>query len=53
LAIFYYNSGNYTDAFDNIIKASSLNPQLSEVWYNLGVLYEMCKQPEEAKIAYK
>ena len=52
LAIFYYNNGNYTDAFDNIIKATTLNPQMSEIWYNLGVLYEKCKQPEEALIAY-
>jgi tetratricopeptide (TPR) repeat protein len=26
LAIFYYNTGNYTDAFENIIKATTLNP---------------------------
>lgn len=25
---------------------------MSEIWYNLGVLYEKCKQPEEALIAY-
>ena len=23
-----------------------------EVWYNLGILYEKCKQPEEGLIAY-
>jgi len=23
-----------------------------EIWYNLGILYEKCKQPEEALIAY-
>lgn len=52
LAIFFYNTGNYTDAFENIIKATTLNPQMSEVWYNLGVLYEKCRQPDEALIAY-
>lgn len=52
LAIFYYNNGNYTDAFDNIIKATTLNPAMSEIWYNLGVLYEKCKQSDEALIAY-
>jgi len=52
LAIFYYNTGNYTDAFENIIKATTLNPQMQEVWYNLGILYERCRQPEEALIAY-
>jgi len=25
---------------------------MSENWYNLGILYERCNQPEEAKIAY-
>jgi len=52
LAIFHYNTSNYTDAFENIIKATTLNPQMSEVWYNLGVLYEKCRQPDEALIAY-
>jgi len=52
LAIVYYKNGDYSDSFENIIKATSLNTFKSEIWYNLGVLYEKCKQPEEALIAY-
>jgi hypothetical protein len=26
---------------------------MSEIWYNLGVLYEFCKQPNEAMLAYQ
>jgi len=26
LAIYYYNTGIFTDAFENIIKATTLNP---------------------------
>ena len=28
------------------------NPYMSAVWYNLGTLYESCKQPPDAKDAY-
>lgn len=52
LAIVYYKNGDFSDSFENIIKATSLNTLKPEIWYNLGVLYEKCKQPEEALIAY-
>lgn len=52
LAIVYYNNSNYTESFNNIIKSTTLNPSISEIWYNLGILYEKCSQPEEAMIAY-
>lgn len=47
-----YQQGNYTESFENIIKATTLKPELYEIWYNLGMLYEKCNQPEEAIIAY-
>jgi len=53
LAYFYYQEGKYKETFNNIIKATALKPELYEVWYNLGILYERCKQPEEALIAYE
>ena len=45
-------ANNFTDAFDNIIKASVKDPNIREIWYNLGILYERCKQQDEALIAY-
>jgi glucose repression mediator protein len=53
LAIVYYHNSEYSDSFENIIKATSLNTLKPEIWYNLGVLYEKCKQPDEAIIAYQ
>ena len=53
LAIVYYKNGDYTDSFENIIKSTSLNTLKHELWYNLGILYEKCKQPEESLIAYQ
>jgi len=43
----------FKDSFDAIIKASTLKPDLCEIWFNLGILYEKCNQPEEANIAFQ
>ena len=40
LGIVYYKNGDYSDSFENIIKATSLNTFKLEIWYNLGILYE-------------
>jgi tetratricopeptide (TPR) repeat protein len=53
LAMIYFLREDYGKAFENIIKATSLNTFKGEIWFNLGVLYERCRQPEEAKIAYQ
>ncbi len=34
-------------------KAIRFNPYMAAVWYNLGTLYESCKQPPDAKDAYQ
>ena len=42
LGIWYYLRGKCKEAFDNFIKASNLNGNIPEIWFNLGVLYEQC-----------
>lgn len=44
--------GKINESFENITQATTLKHELYEVWYNLGILYETCKQPDEALIAY-
>ncbi len=34
-------------------KAIRFNPHMSAVWYNLGTLYESCRQIADAKDAYQ
>ena len=53
LAIVYFKHGDFSDSFENIIKSTSLKTLKPEIWYNLGILYEKCKQPDEANIAYQ
>jgi glucose repression mediator protein len=53
LSMIYFMQGEFSDSFENIIKATSLNTKISDVWYNLGILYETCKQPNEALVAYE
>lgn len=53
LAHIYFKNGDYCESFENIIKASTILSCRHEVWFNLGILYEKCKQPEEAIITYQ
>ena len=43
----------YSDAFDNYLKATQIDPTLPEVWFNIGLLYEIHQQYNEASIAYQ
>ena len=52
LAVLLFNSKKIMESFDNLYRASTLKPSQWEVWYNLGILYETCNQPEEAIIVY-
>jgi tetratricopeptide (TPR) repeat protein len=50
IGILYYKIGQYKEALDAYSKAIRFNPYMSAVWYNLGTLYESCKQPPDAKV---
>jgi hypothetical protein len=43
LAIVHFKNNEFSESFENLIKATSLNTLKEEIWYNLGVLYEKCK----------
>lgn len=42
IGVLYYQINQYRDALDAYSRAIRLNPYISEVWYNLGSLYESC-----------
>jgi Tfp pilus assembly protein PilF len=52
LAQVNYYLGNHTAAFESLVNAMTLDSNVSEIWYNFGVLYEKCKQPDDALEAY-
>ena len=33
-------------------RALKLDPTMSDAWYNVGALYDMCDQPDDAQQAY-
>lgn len=54
IGVLYYQISQYPDALDAYIRAIKLNPYISEVWYNLGSLYESCNnQINDALDAYR
>jgi hypothetical protein len=51
--VLYYQISQYSDALDAYTRAIKLNPFISEVWYDLGTLYETCNnQTQDAMDAY-
>lgn len=53
LAVLNYEQNLCEQAFEKIISATKLNGSMVESWYNFGILYEKCKQSDEATVAYK
>lgn len=51
-AILLFQQAKYEESFNQILKAQNLKPENTEVWYNLGILYEKCNQSSEAIVAY-
>ncbi|KAJ4587872.1 glucose repression mediator protein, variant 2 [Exophiala dermatitidis] len=53
IGVLYYQINQYRDALDAYSRAIRLNPYISEVWYDLGTLYESCNnQTSDALDAY-
>ena len=44
IGVLYYQINQFRDALDAYSRSICLNPQQSEVWYDLGTLYESCTQ---------
>lgn len=42
IGVLYYQINQFSDALDAYGRALRLNPYISEVWYDLGTLYESC-----------
>lgn len=48
IGVLYYYNNQYHDALGTSSRELQLNPALSEIWYNLGILYECCAQTRDA-----
>jgi tetratricopeptide (TPR) repeat protein len=44
---------SYSEAFDSYLKATQIDASMPEVWFNIGLLYELHQQSSEALIAYQ
>jgi glucose repression mediator protein len=54
IGVLYYNINQYRDALDAYSRAIKINPFISEVWFDLGSLYESCNnQISDAIDAYQ
>lgn len=54
IGVLYCNINQFHDSLDAYSRAIRINPYLSEVWFNLGALYESCNdQMNDAVDAYQ
>src|ERR1700678_1474717 len=53
IGVLYFQINQYRDALDAYTRAIRINPYISEVWFDLGSLYESCNnQISDAIDAY-
>jgi len=52
LGVLYYAFGQYREALGMLARALRLDSTMADAWYNVGALYDMCEQPEDAQLAY-
>ena len=53
IGILYAQAQQPNDAFECLVKASTLAQDRADVWRNMGALYEQCQQREEALLSYQ
>ncbi len=53
LGKFYFINGKYDQAIEEFKKALKINPGSSEIYYNLGLVYEGKNNLEEARKMYE
>ena len=44
---------SYSEAFDNFLKATHIDSLVSDIWFDIGILYEIHQQYSEALVAYQ
>ena len=43
----------HSEAFDNFLKATHIDSQIADIWFDIGILYEIHQQFSEALVAYQ
>ena len=51
-SIVYYPVYNNLICIGMLARALKLDPSMADAWYNVGALYDMADQPEDAQQAY-
>ena len=52
LGIVFHAFGQYHESLEMFKRAVDLDATMADAWYNVGSLYDMCGQKEDARMAY-